>query len=339
MARDQAIATEKEIEEARQRRGARSLMAPRWRWPLMIGGPLLLLAIAAYFVLTSGRSQSTDDSYVEAARVPVSASIGGRVIELDVHENQPVQKGQVLFRLDVRDYAADAGAGGGPALRRAAAGAGVGGGLPAAGVGVEDGQRHRRLRRQRGGATEVADAGRRRLARSVRDGAAQRRHRRTRTWRRRSRRIGPGAGRPRRRQPRPRRQAPAGAAGAGAALDRAPGSTCPTAPWSRRKTARSPGSSSCRWAPTSTRPRPCSGWSPARALGRGQLQGRPAHLHAGGPAGEDPRRRLLRARTSTATSPASARGAGQAFAAAGPERHRQLGEGGAAPAGAGGSNT
>jgi membrane fusion protein (multidrug efflux system) len=78
----------------------------RFRWPLMIGGPLLLLAVAGYFVLTSGGSQSTDDAYVQAKRVPVSASIGGRVIELDVSENQPVKSGQTLFRLDTRDLAA-----------------------------------------------------------------------------------------------------------------------------------------------------------------------------------------------------------------------------------------
>ena len=80
----------------------------RWRWPLMIGGPLLLLAIAAFFILTGGKSQSTDDAYVQANRVPVSASIGGRVVELDVVENQHVKAGQVLFRLDVRDFAATA---------------------------------------------------------------------------------------------------------------------------------------------------------------------------------------------------------------------------------------
>ena len=78
----------------------------RWRWPLMLGGPLLILAVVAYFVVTSGGSQSTDDAYVQAARVPISASIGGRVTEVDVAENQPVKAGQVLFRLDVRDYQA-----------------------------------------------------------------------------------------------------------------------------------------------------------------------------------------------------------------------------------------
>ncbi len=77
-----------------------------WRWPVMIGGPILILAIAAYFVMTSGRSEGTDDAYVQAARVPISASIGGRVIELDVKENQHVKAGQVLFRLDTRDFQA-----------------------------------------------------------------------------------------------------------------------------------------------------------------------------------------------------------------------------------------
>jgi len=80
----------------------------RLRWPLMIAGPLLILAAVAYFVITGGRSEATDDAYVEAARVPISASIGGRVVEVDVTDNQPVKAGQVLFRIDVRDYQATA---------------------------------------------------------------------------------------------------------------------------------------------------------------------------------------------------------------------------------------
>ena len=103
MARDQATTTDKGIDSVDAPAPRRGLVS-RFRWPLMIGGPLLILAIAAYFVLTGGRSESTDDSYVQAARVPVSASIGGRVTELDVTENQPVHKGQLLFKLDVRDF-------------------------------------------------------------------------------------------------------------------------------------------------------------------------------------------------------------------------------------------
>ena len=113
MARDEATTAEKidatggpSVTVAPQRRGFPGGGVRAWRWPLMIGGPVLLLLIAGYFILTGGRTQSTDDAYVQAARVPVSASIGGRVIELDVKENQPVKAGQVLFRLDTRDFQA-----------------------------------------------------------------------------------------------------------------------------------------------------------------------------------------------------------------------------------------
>ncbi|MET0274995.1 MAG: HlyD family secretion protein [Phenylobacterium sp.] len=89
-------------------RAGRDSVLRRWRWPLIVGGPLLILAIVAYFVLTGGRSETTDNAYVQIAKVPVAPSIGGRVTEIYVHENQPVKRGQVLFRLDARDYQAGA---------------------------------------------------------------------------------------------------------------------------------------------------------------------------------------------------------------------------------------
>lgn len=75
----------------------------RWRWPLMIGGPLIILAVVAWFILTGGRFESTDDAYVQVAIAPVSTAIAGRVIEVDVAENQHVKAGQVLFKLDPAD--------------------------------------------------------------------------------------------------------------------------------------------------------------------------------------------------------------------------------------------
>jgi len=80
----------------------------RWRWWLIAGGPLVILAIIAYFVLTGGRYQVTDNAYVQIAKVPVAPSIGGRVTDIYVHENQLVRRGQVLFRLDARDFQANA---------------------------------------------------------------------------------------------------------------------------------------------------------------------------------------------------------------------------------------
>jgi membrane fusion protein (multidrug efflux system) len=47
---------------------------------------------------------STDDAYVQAARVQISNDISGRVIAVDVHDNQFVKKGQVLFRIDPRPF-------------------------------------------------------------------------------------------------------------------------------------------------------------------------------------------------------------------------------------------
>ena len=76
----------------------------RLRLPLMWGVPLLLIAAGLYFYLTSGRYQSTDDAYVRAAQVQISADVSGRVSEVDVHDNQRVRRGQVLFHLDDRAF-------------------------------------------------------------------------------------------------------------------------------------------------------------------------------------------------------------------------------------------
>lgn len=72
----------------------------------MIAGPVLVLAVLAYFVLTAGRSETTDDAYVQIAKTPVAPSIPGRVVEIYVRENQSVKRGQVLFRLDQRELQA-----------------------------------------------------------------------------------------------------------------------------------------------------------------------------------------------------------------------------------------
>jgi membrane fusion protein (multidrug efflux system) len=83
---------------------ARPSLGRRLRWPLMIIAPVVVVVAAVIAYLGGGRYQSTDDAYVQASRVPISTNIPGRVVELLVHENQPVKAGQVLFRLDPRDY-------------------------------------------------------------------------------------------------------------------------------------------------------------------------------------------------------------------------------------------
>jgi membrane fusion protein (multidrug efflux system) len=67
---------------------------------LMLAVPLLVLAVGAYFYLTSGRFVSTDNAYVQQDKVSVSAEVTGRIVEVAVKENQRVKAGDLIFRID-----------------------------------------------------------------------------------------------------------------------------------------------------------------------------------------------------------------------------------------------
>lgn len=79
----------------------------RLRRPLLIGGPLLILCAGLAAWLTSGRYIDTDDAYTHAAQVNVSSNLTGRVIRVDVANNQRVRRNQVLIELDSRDQQID----------------------------------------------------------------------------------------------------------------------------------------------------------------------------------------------------------------------------------------
>ena len=72
----------------------------RNRRVLLIGGPVLVVLGIVYFYLTGGRYVSTDDAYIQAARVDISTEVSGRILQINVRDNQHVKKGDVLFRLD-----------------------------------------------------------------------------------------------------------------------------------------------------------------------------------------------------------------------------------------------
>ncbi|MBT2187762.1 HlyD family secretion protein [Sphingobium nicotianae] len=71
---------------------------------LMISLPLLIVAVAAYFWATGGRSVSTDNAYVKQDIVSVSSDVGGRIVEVKVRENQMVKAGDILFVVDRAPY-------------------------------------------------------------------------------------------------------------------------------------------------------------------------------------------------------------------------------------------
>jgi membrane fusion protein (multidrug efflux system) len=74
------------------------------RTVLLALGPIVALLVGFYFYATSGRFVGTDDAYLRADRVSISADISGRVVSVDVHENQQVEAGDVLFQIDEEPF-------------------------------------------------------------------------------------------------------------------------------------------------------------------------------------------------------------------------------------------
>ena len=62
--------------------------------------PAVAAVVAAVVYLHGGRYVETDNAYVKADKVPVSAEVSGTIKEVLVSENQTVVAGQPLFRLD-----------------------------------------------------------------------------------------------------------------------------------------------------------------------------------------------------------------------------------------------
>lgn len=66
------------------------------------------IAAAGWTWYRSRHTVFTDDAYVESTVTPISAKIPGKVVEVRVRDNEAVAAGQVLVRLDDRDYRARA---------------------------------------------------------------------------------------------------------------------------------------------------------------------------------------------------------------------------------------
>jgi membrane fusion protein (multidrug efflux system) len=76
----------------------------RLRRPLLILFPILLAAVGAAYYLAEEPYVSTDDAFVRAAKESVNARVAGQVVDIAVKDNQRVQRGQLLFRIDPEPY-------------------------------------------------------------------------------------------------------------------------------------------------------------------------------------------------------------------------------------------
>jgi membrane fusion protein, multidrug efflux system len=71
---------------------------------LLTLGPVVVAVVTAYMYWTGGRFISTDNAYIQADRVAVSADVSGSIVALLVAENDYVEQGQPLFKIDSRAY-------------------------------------------------------------------------------------------------------------------------------------------------------------------------------------------------------------------------------------------
>ena len=77
------------------------LPAPsRLRGPLLLAAPVVLVAGTLFLYLTGGRYEVTDNAQLSTGLVGIAADVSGKVVEIDVTENQLVKAGDVLFRID-----------------------------------------------------------------------------------------------------------------------------------------------------------------------------------------------------------------------------------------------
>jgi membrane fusion protein (multidrug efflux system) len=78
------------------------------RWPLIILAIVVVLAIigGVIYWFATRNLQSTDDAYTEGNAVSIAPKISGYVTELDISDNTDVRAGQILLKIDPRDYIA-----------------------------------------------------------------------------------------------------------------------------------------------------------------------------------------------------------------------------------------
>lgn len=110
---DQSVSTVQEEQDQRFERDASTETPPGGRRlgvrsVLIIVGVIAALMAAGFYghyYWTAGRFfVSTDDAYLQADNVIISPKVSGYISDVPVKDNQPVKAGQVVARIDDRDY-------------------------------------------------------------------------------------------------------------------------------------------------------------------------------------------------------------------------------------------
>ena len=79
---------------------------PDRRSVLMVSVPLIIAIVGLFFWLTGGRTVETDNAYVKQDVTAISTQVNGPVVAVYVDENQHVNKGDILYRVDPAPFEA-----------------------------------------------------------------------------------------------------------------------------------------------------------------------------------------------------------------------------------------
>src|SRR5580700_171743 len=81
---------------------------PRSKKPLLIVGAIVVVgAIIGFFFWFARRNEArTDDAYTDGNVVTMAPKISGYVVALNIDDNMRVRRGELLLRIDPRDYLA-----------------------------------------------------------------------------------------------------------------------------------------------------------------------------------------------------------------------------------------
>ena len=74
------------------------------RFLLLVIVPAIALAGGLALWLQGGRFEETENAYVKAHMIAVTADVSGRVVEVGVRDNEPVAAGALLFRVDATPF-------------------------------------------------------------------------------------------------------------------------------------------------------------------------------------------------------------------------------------------
>jgi membrane fusion protein, multidrug efflux system len=92
-------------EEIRLEEEPKGLANPKVRGYLMLGAIVVLAALVGLYLYYHNR-ETTDDAQVDGHITPIASKIFGRVAQVLVTDNEAVKAGQVLVKIDPRDYQA-----------------------------------------------------------------------------------------------------------------------------------------------------------------------------------------------------------------------------------------